>query len=45
MTELEKTKIKKEILEDLLECTNFSFSSMNEIVDVKKIKDKIENYD
>ena len=45
MTELEKIEIKKEILEDLLECANFSFSSMNEVIDVKKIKDKVENYD
>ena len=45
MTELEKIEIKKEILEDLLECANFSFSSMDEFIDVKKVKDKVENYD
>ena len=45
MTELEKVKIKKELLEDLLECVNFSFSSMDEIISVKKIKDKIDYYD
>lgn len=45
MTELEKIKIKKEILEDLLECASFSFSCINTVIDVKKIKDKVENYD
>ena len=45
MTELEKIEIKKEILEDLLECISFSFLSMNDFIDAKKIKDKVENYD